>query len=571
MNRSALDVDSLIEPEQLAANIVNLWTRYDGMRQGWLEEKAELRDFVYATDTKTTTAGKLPWSNSTTTPKLCQIHDNLLANYTASIFPKDKFFKFIPANRQSASKDKNSLVQAYLEQKIRTSKAKLEIIKLLQDWVLYGNCFATVDFERNYTKLETGEQVRGYMGPRIIRISPFDIVFDPTASDFSKSIKVIRSLVHVTDIRDENPELFQKIMYNRETVGSVGRTKKGRAYTADGFGSIEEYYASSYAEVLTFYGDLYDPYEKTVKERRVIKVVDRAYILSDKPFPSWFGKDAIFHSGWRTRPDNLWAMGPLDNLVGLQYRIDHLENLKADIWDLTAGPMQKIRGDVDDYEIGPLKRVYVGVDGDVDFMTPPPVALNADQQIQLLEQKMEEYAGAPRMSMGFRTPGEKTAFEVQTLDSAANRIFNNKTRQFEEQMLEELLMGMFESAKREMTDRDVIQVSDNPTSVAIFKDITKEDITADGTFRAVGSGYFADTARRVQTINNMLAIKANMPDVGVHWSGKRLAQILAEELDEAELFSENVQVAESMETQDAMIEAQVDLQEQQEKAIEIGL
>jgi hypothetical protein len=27
-------------------------------------------------------------------------------------------------------------------------------------------------------------------------------------------------------------------------------------------------------------------------------------------------------------------MGPLDNLVGLQYRIDHLENAKADALDL---------------------------------------------------------------------------------------------------------------------------------------------------------------------------------------------------------------------------------------------
>jgi hypothetical protein len=41
-------------------------------------------------------------------------------------------------------------------------------------------------------------------------------------------------------------------------------------------------------------------------------------------------------------------MGPLDNLVGMQYRIDHLENLKADVFDLIAFPPLKIKGYVED-------------------------------------------------------------------------------------------------------------------------------------------------------------------------------------------------------------------------------
>lgn len=51
---------------------------------------------------------------------------------------------------------------------------------------------------------------------------------------------------------------------------------------------------------------------------------------------NWLGKTSIVHAGWRYRPDNLWAMGPLDNIVGMQYRIDHLENLKADAMDLAV-------------------------------------------------------------------------------------------------------------------------------------------------------------------------------------------------------------------------------------------
>jgi hypothetical protein len=83
------------------------------------------------------------------------------------------------------------------------------------------------------------------------------------------------------------------------------------------------------------------------------------------PLPSWLGTAPIFHAGWRSRPDNLYAMGPLDNLVGMQYRIDHLENLKADVFDQIALPMLKIRGDVEDFEYMPAGRVYIGEEGDV--------------------------------------------------------------------------------------------------------------------------------------------------------------------------------------------------------------
>jgi hypothetical protein len=33
---------------------------------------------------------------------------------------------------------------------------------------------------------------------------------------------------------------------------------------------------------------------------------------------------------------------------------------------------------------------------------------------------MEEMAGAPKEAMGFRSPGEKTKYEVQRLESAAS-------------------------------------------------------------------------------------------------------------------------------------------------------
>ncbi len=58
-------------------------------------------------------------------------------------------------------------------------------------------------------------------------------------------------------------------------------------------------------------------------KNRYIAVVDRQFVAINKEIDSWIGSEYIYHTGWRKRPDTLWAMSPLDNLVGLLYRIDH--------------------------------------------------------------------------------------------------------------------------------------------------------------------------------------------------------------------------------------------------------
>ena len=85
--KTVLDIENLLEPDLLATGIANRWTELAKYREKWLEEKKELRNYLFATDTSTTTNQKLPWSNSTTTPKLTQIYDNLKANYSAALFP----------------------------------------------------------------------------------------------------------------------------------------------------------------------------------------------------------------------------------------------------------------------------------------------------------------------------------------------------------------------------------------------------------------------------------------------------------------------------------------------------
>ena len=111
------------------------------------------------------------------------------------------------------------------------------------------------------------------------------------------------------------------------------------------------------------------------------------------------------------------AMGPLDNLVGMQYRVDHLENLKADALDLTIHPPLKIKGDVEPFNWGPEETIQYTRRWRCNYAMPPnPAAFQVNNEIaSLLQVLWKRWQAAPKESMGIRTPGEKTAFEVQQL------------------------------------------------------------------------------------------------------------------------------------------------------------
>ena len=581
MAGTTVDFKTTINPHSVASEISDRWTEWNNARQTKIDEWKELRNYVYATDTRTTANSKLPWTNSTTTPKLTQIADNLHANYFSALFPQKRWFRFEASDSDSDTKAKRDTIQAYLENKIRQSDFENTTSKLINDYIQYGNCFASVDFVKDYTTYEDGERAVNYLGPKLVRISPFDICFNPLAPDFGSSPKIIRSIMTKGEVKrkiDETvdnaymEEIFEKMLFNRSAAsGTDVDVSKSQAFIADGFSSLQEYYESDFVEILTFYGDMYDADHNHYHKNRIITVVDRSYVLSNEQNPSWLGKASVFHAGWRDRPDNLYSMGPLDNLVGMQYRIDHLENLKSDVFDQIAYPMLKIRGDVEDFDFEPGSRIYLGDEGDVGYLAPDSTALNADFQIQNLENKMEMLAGAPREAMGIRSAGEKTAFEVQSLMTAAGRIFQHKTAHFERVFLEPILNAMLEAARRNMDYADTIRVLNEDTGVFFFEQITKEDIKANGKIIPMGARHFAERAQRVQSITQLYQLKLADPTIAAHMSGKEFARILADELGEPALFSENITVIEQMETQKIAMEAQVQFEEEQQIAVEMGL
>lgn len=560
--RKSISFEDFFNPDLLASDIANKYWFWESQRASWLSLTKETRDYIFATDTRTTTAGSLGWKNSTHLPKLCQIRDNLHANYMAAVFPNDRAISFEADSKESMEGRKGASVEAYMRNKLRLSGFRTEVQKCLLDWIDYGNCFAKVNFvNEQHEDPVSGAISKGYVGPEMERISPLDIVFDPTAVNFLRTPKIIRELTTLSDLAiqvEDYPDdgyienIFKAIKDSREKFMTAGAgmgmdVKKNDAYRADGFSAFRDYFESDYVELLHYYGDIYDKGSETLLRNQHIVIADRMYVLRQDTHPGWSGMPPIFHAGWRVRPDNLYAMGPLDNLVGLQYRIDHLENAKADALDMIVHPVLKIRGWVEDFNYGPNERVYVGDEGDVEFMSPDATVLSLNTEISQIMQTMEELAGAPRQAMGFRTPGEKTAFEVQILENGANRVFLNKTSHFEIIFLEPLLNCMLQTSRRHFGDSEDIRIEDSDFNFVQFLTVTKSDLLATGNIRSLGARRFANKANLLQNLTQYANTPLGQdPEIMQHFSAYKMARLVEDllEINEYSVVDKNVRIVE---------------------------
>jgi hypothetical protein len=558
-----LELKGLLEQHTLAANISYLYDNWQQQRHEWMQEKIELRKYLFATDTSKTSNSKLPWKNTTTRPKLTQIRDNLHANYMTALFPNDDWMRWEGYSQEAETLEKKKVITTYLKNKIRLSDFRSIISQLLYDYIDYGNAIADVDMMVEYKEdKQTGEMIPQFIGPRAKRISPYDIVINPLAPSFAESPKITRYIKSIGELKKEVETMPESSHYKKAIAKSDEIRRRSHAYSqsdwakaagyqVDGFGNLQEYYQTDYVEILEFEGDIHDASTDTFYQNYVITVIDRAHIIRMEPKERWLSGSSKVHSGWRKRPDTLWAMGPLDNLVGMQYRIDHLENISADAMDLAIHPPVVIAGNVEEFDWHPGAEIYAGEGG---IVTELGKNLNgviaAKQDIAALEAKMEELAGAPRETMGIRTPGEKTAFEVQSLMTAASRIFQEKITQFEVDILEPLLNSMLEIARRNMEASDVIRVMDDDVGVVTFMTITKEDITAEGKIRPIGARHFIAQAQLLQNLTGVF----NSPigqmiqkDVSPKAMTKLVEDILG--LERYSLFYDNAMLIEQAESQ----------------------
>lgn len=568
--------------DNLAQKISMLWDNWDNQRAGKKNEWAEVRNYIFATDTSTTSNRSLPWKNSTTFPKLCQIRDNLHSNYLAGLFPNDNWLKWQAYDGKSNTRTVAENITSYMLDRTREGGFREEVDKLLYDYIDYGNAFCTRELVRGFRNTPNGP-VETFIGPRIKRISPLDIVFDPTAESFEKAPKIVRKLISIADLvaaSEDNvedsylKEALKKHEYltDRAKGYKVTDFQKAEGYSLDGFGNYFEYLDSDMVEILEYYGDIYDKDSKEYHKARVITIIDRMYVIRNIPFDSWDAYPPIFHVGWRIRSDNLWAAGPLDNLVGMQYRIDHIQNLKADAMDLSVLPPIVIQGEVEEFEYAPGSEIHVDEGGGVtELARNVQWVIQADNETAMLEQHMEEFAGAPREAMGIRTPGEKTMFEVQQLQNAAGRIFQEKITTFE-LFLEKVLNSMLKAAIYNIDSTEIIRVVRSDLGAEIFREVTKDDLNASGVLRPVGARHYSEQAQLFQNLYQIF--NSNIYQViAPHISGKALASLVEDTLglQKFSLVTPFVGIEEQTEMQQITNSMQEDAQVNQQRELEEGL
>lgn len=568
----------------MASRLCEQWITWENQRMPWKQLMEEINKYIYATDTSQTSNSSLPWKNKTTIPKVCQIADNLYANYTLTLFPKPKSIFWQANEKDSNSVEKRNAIQNVALWWASQPSFKEELFKAILDFIHKGNAIVTVEWA-DFRVQQKDKTQAGYVGPALRRISPLDCVMNPTAESFIASPKFIRSIMSMGELKehlerisnDENRDTYQALFTYLKEIRSRARglygdwVERDDIYRMDGFGSFQQYLLSNTVEVITFYGDWYNADSDTFEKNRVITIVDRHRIMSDKPNPSFFGYPPIFHAPWRKRVDNLWGMGPLENLIGMQYRIDHMENMKADMMDLSTYPVQKIKGFVEDFTWQPGEKIFTSDEGDVELLQPNIQVQQLVQDIELLQNKMEEMAGAPKEAMGFRSPGEKTKYEVQRLENAASRIFQSKINQFEEWILEPALNAMLELARRMMSNTTSIPVFDDELKMQTFQDLSVEDITGVGRIRAIGSRHFAEQTEAIQNLQGLTG-SPMWQFISPHWSGIKLARFYEDvfDLGDYEMVTPYIALAEQADGQRQVQVLQEQLHQEMGTATGIG-
>lgn len=496
MSKKALEVQDWLSPESRAEKISMYWSTWNNAREKQRERWREIDLYIHATSTQDL-MDQQAWDHTTHIPIVAEIFEDLVAIMSDTVIPHDDWLGWRPFDRTAIHSNKRDKVLAYIRNRHELNGFNQTMQNLLSDYIRYGNAFVITDFVQD---------TNGYLGPKPVRISPYDIVFNPTASSFENTPKIIRQVMDLGEFKmfcEANPdvvntEVMERVLDRRSTYGSVDGSEldKNTQYLPDGFSSFETYFMySGMVELLWFYGDIYDQTTKELHRNRKMVVVDRCNILIDEEQLN----PRIRKASYRPRPDNLWAQGALDNIVGMNYQINHRENSKSDAIDRFIHPDRLYIGDVDeiwDERTGQYK--YLAPEnGMVRDLSPDASVLSFNAEIDTLTLRARSASRLPLQLAGFRTPGEKTAFEVQSLNEGAFRGFINKAEQFEIDLLEPMVSDEIEIGRDNLSSALQVATQDEEGFTTMMT-VTEEDLKSNGVLVPYGSRRFK---RELQQLN----------------------------------------------------------------------
>jgi len=477
-------------------------------KQGWEANYRAGLQYLFATDTRDITDLQgSPYSASTHIPKLTQVRDIVTTYYLESLFSLADYVKWQGMTLDDLTIKKANTIEDFVKQMLDDGNFKETVSKLVEDYFDAGNAFAMPVW-----RVDKNDQGTYWEGVVAQRIDPLDIVFDPVVGNFKDTPKIIRTVLSMGDLKvlaeagdDTMKQAFEKMRKQREEIRAIftnGDEIINDELAIAGFSSLSEYYRSDTVEVLTFIGTLYECDTDTLHKDKKITIVDRSILLKEEDMEGICNNNYIFKAGWRDRKNVLWSMSPIENLLGMQYRIDFLENKKADVYDYVANPVIVKRGEVSYPEvISPGAEIDCDKDSDVHYLVPDTTILSSDNQVAIYENRIELFAGAPREAAGFRTPGEKTAFEYAQLMNASSRIFNRKIQKFEHEIFEPLINACFQLyLKRKAGQQVAIRTWNYEKDIPDVVTVNIDELRGQGSLKAVGTTYYSDKAQVAQNL-----------------------------------------------------------------------
>jgi hypothetical protein len=552
---------------KLAAEIAGYKHQWNSARIVSRNMWAEIDSYIHATDTSMLEGGDF-FDHKTFIPVISEIHEDLIAIIYSTVFPHEDWLGWKGFDVKAIAKEKRAKLLSFIKQVHSLNAFSTTFRKVIDDLVRYGNCFTKVGYV-NETQTEDDESVSGYVGPKPIRISPYDIVFNPSVSDFTKTPKIITSLISTGEFKEFIESLGDKseisseqlrLLLNRRSGGDSDNSDidKEPQYIAAGFGSIKEYYTSGMVELLWFYGDIFDSVGHDIYKGRCVIVVDGNTVIYDEYEP----KSKIFKGSWKPRPDNLWSQGPLDNLVGINYMINHRENSKNDSIDSFANPDRAYVGDVEEIydEVTGQTKYIMPEGGSVTDIVPDASVLTYDNQISMHIEMARRAARIPQQLTGFKTSGEKTAFEVQNLNDGAFRGFINKATQFEEDVIEPTITAEIRVAKDNFSSVIKVLEEDEEGIISVLE-VTEDDLSSNGKLIPFGARRFARNLQQLAAMQNL--IQSGIYEVaGKHFNTYDLAKVweAVNGFDKYEVIRKFAAIDETLEEQEATLLAEQELE-----------
>ncbi len=515
-NLHKFDVDTI------GARVSEQWSELQSKRSVNRSKWEEIEAYLFATDTQNLQLGM--HDHSTHIPITAEFKEELESLIFSALYPSEDFLGWRPYDSQAASKQKREKILAYIKNRHALNGFDKTLRKLVQDVVIYGNAFVQVVHRTSNTG--------GYSGPQPMRISPYDIVFDPSATNFKDTAKILRVVKPIGDFhkwcteQGIEDEIRDKVIQRRyqKSVGSFIDVNKNNQFLPDGFTSLQSYYDSGVVELLFMYGDIYD-------EDKGVLLVNQCYVVADRVtvVHSFEAKDVhIFKASWSEKPDNLWSQGPLDKIIGMNYQINHRENSKSDALDRYIHPDRVFIGDVEevyDSETGQT-RYLAPEGGGVTDLSPDTTVLTADMHIDRLTAQSRAAAGLPPQLQGFRTQGEKTLGEVNSLMDAGMRKFIHKAEQFEIDLLEPMIRSEIILARENFTSMVQAQTVDE-NGLPTFLEVTEEDLKSNGVLVPIGARRFNLQNKQLNMINTLA--NSNLGQlIGGHMNTYALAQAVEE-------------------------------------------